>query len=176
MAQQREEEIDLLVLTAVDLTHARHVPQLLERVPVRSLVLPEQVHNEELRDTILQLAREQGTERLSPAQAEEYLPGLRLDGSVATKLTVEYEGDGVGLFDAAQLDGQHGAGMDCKAPRYRPARSVCSRPIYGRSRRRWRSWCGIWRRAACSFRRIAACRRNLTVYPVAIAWMRASCP
>lgn len=103
MAQQREEEIDLLVLTAVDLTHARHVPQLLERVPVRSLVLPEQVHNEELRDTILQLAREQGTERLSPAQAEEYLPGLRLDGSVATKLTVEYEGDGVGFLTLHSL-------------------------------------------------------------------------
>lgn len=51
------EEIDTLILTGVDMTHARGVPALLENVPVRQILIPENVRESEIFTQIQEAAQ-----------------------------------------------------------------------------------------------------------------------
>ena len=56
------QRIDLLILTHFHADHANGVPQLLERVKVERLMIPDGEEDDPLRAEILELARAQGTE------------------------------------------------------------------------------------------------------------------
>ncbi|MBP3311076.1 MAG: ComEC/Rec2 family competence protein [Butyricicoccus sp.] len=87
------EEIDQLILTAVDMTHARNVPQLLEDVAVDSLIIPPEIRKSELSEQIFAIA-EQKNIPVTIWQAEGERPvgaeplGISLIGGVERKLGV----------------------------------------------------------------------------------------
>ena len=71
------EKIDLLVLTALDKTHARNVPQLLREIPVCQLVLPDGTKNSELAEQVMQTAQEQGAAVTVWHAGGERMAGMR---------------------------------------------------------------------------------------------------
>jgi ComEC/Rec2-related protein len=83
--------LDLLVLTAVDQSHARAVPELLQAVPVKQLVLPESAKNKDLEQKILSLAQKQGIPVLRcGAEGQEFAEfSMKLWGDIENKIVVE---------------------------------------------------------------------------------------
>lgn len=89
-------DIDLLILTALDRTHARNIPQLLENVPVRQIVIPDNTQKSELGDHILHLAQTHHIPVTIWRAAEERMVGMEslgisLIGGTAWKLGVRIQ-------------------------------------------------------------------------------------
>ncbi|MGM9613324.1 MAG: ComEC/Rec2 family competence protein [Butyricicoccus sp.] len=87
------EEIDQLILTALDKTHARNVPQLLEDTAVNSLILPPETRESELSEQIFALAEQKNIPvTVWRAQGERPVGasplGISLIGGVERKLGV----------------------------------------------------------------------------------------
>lgn len=86
-------QIDLLILTAVDQTHARNVPALLDRIPVGHILIPPETRDSALKTEVMDAAARKGIP-VSVWSAEGERPvgdtrlGLSILGGGARKLGV----------------------------------------------------------------------------------------
>lgn len=84
--------LDYLVVTHYHADHANGVPQLLQRIQVDTVVLPDVEAGDPLREEIISLAREQGAELLFVGQEDFYL-SLGLDQGLKIFAPMTESGD-----------------------------------------------------------------------------------
>ena len=84
--------LDYLVVTHYHADHANGVPQLLQRIQVDTVVLPDVEAGDPLREEIISLAREQGAEMLFVGQEDFYL-SLGLDQGLKIFAPMTESGD-----------------------------------------------------------------------------------
>lgn len=87
------DKIDLLILTAVDKTHARNVPELLKNVPVEKIIIPPNCRQNDFYNEVLDSAKIYGVplnihENLGEQQIGNPSMGISLIGGIDRKLAV----------------------------------------------------------------------------------------
>ncbi len=88
------DEIDTLILTSVDKTHARNVPELLAAVPVHQIIIPNENRKSETLDAISAAATEKNipvTQWTAGADETTVGTGISILGGIARKLMVRLQ-------------------------------------------------------------------------------------
>lgn len=80
------EKIDTLILTAIDKTHARNVPQLIENIAIGKIIIPHKTRNTEIKNEIIKAA---GAIPINEYKQFENSLGIEIIDSIDRKLIVK---------------------------------------------------------------------------------------